>query len=63
VLRSDTPHGKANKRTIKIIVEWMQKHTKEIPGIDTARPLLPQLDRLRFDQIKAVFVAADPMSR
>ena len=59
---SNTPHGKANKRIIKIIVEWMQKHTQEISGIDTTRPLLPQFDRLSFNQIKAILIAADPMS-
>jgi hypothetical protein len=59
---SNTPHGKSDERLMKTIVEWMGKHTAEIPGIDTTRPLLPQFDRLTADQIKTLFREADPMA-
>jgi hypothetical protein len=59
---SNNYHGKANERIMKTIIEWMGKHTAEIPGIDTTRPLLPQFDLLSSGQIKAIFIAADPMA-
>ncbi len=29
---------------------WMAEHSEEIPGLDSSRPLLPQLDLLEADQ-------------
>jgi hypothetical protein len=59
---SNTQHGKANERIMKTIVQWMRKHIAEIPGINAARPLLPQFDLLSDDQIKAIFIEVDPMA-
>jgi hypothetical protein len=55
-------HGQANERLLKIILAWMTAHQREIAGLDPARPLLPQFDRLRDDQIRALCRAADPLA-
>jgi hypothetical protein len=55
-------HGQADERILKTIVDWMQAHRREIAGLDPARPLLPQFDRLSDDQIRALFRAADPLA-
>lgn len=59
---ANTQHGKAGERIIRIIVEWMEKHAHEIAGMDTSRPLLPQFDLLSPDQMRAIFIEADPMA-
>jgi tetratricopeptide (TPR) repeat protein len=55
-------HGQADERLLKTIVAWMAAHRGEIAGLDPARPLLPQFDRLTDDQIRALFRAADPLA-
>jgi hypothetical protein len=55
-------HGRAVERMMKIIVAWMEKHAAEISGLDTSRPMLPQFDLLSGEQIKAIFIEADPMA-
>jgi hypothetical protein len=59
---NNSQHGKANEIIMKTIVQWMEKHTGEIIGIETSRPMLPQFDLLSDDQIKAIFIEADPMA-
>ena len=58
----NSQHGKANERIMKTIVQWMKKHVAEITGIDLSRPMLPQFDLLSDDQIKSIFIEADPMA-
>ena len=60
---SDSNHGKANSRIMKGAVEWMKSHQVEIAGLDAKRPLLPQLDRLTDDQLRALARSMDPMAK
>jgi hypothetical protein len=57
-----TPHGKANERIMKGLLEWMTAHKTEIKGLDSARALLPQFDLLTDDQIRAAFASMDPLA-
>ncbi len=57
-----TPHGQANLKLTKGLVAWMDAHRGEIDGLDPGRPLLPQLDRLTDDQIRAAARSLDPMA-
>jgi hypothetical protein len=59
---SSSPHGKANSRIMKVLVVWMESHKPEIPGLDPQRPLLPQLDKLTDDQIRAAARSVDPLA-
>jgi len=38
-------------------------HGGEIPDFDPWRPLLPRLDRLSDDQLKAAMASMDPLAR
>ncbi len=58
-----TPHGQANARALKGVVAWMDEHGDEIAGLDHERPLLPQLDLLTDDQLRAAFRSMDPLAR
>ncbi|MBN1568697.1 MAG: hypothetical protein JXA73_12690 [Acidobacteria bacterium] len=58
-----TPHGQANLRIMKELVPWMSKHSKEIQGFDGLSPILPQLDKLTDDQLRAAFRSMDPLAR
>ena len=59
---SDTPHGRANKRAAEGAVAWMRAHAGEIVALDAAAPLLPQLDKLTDEQLRAAFRAMDPFA-
>jgi hypothetical protein len=59
---SDSPHGVANSRIMKGIVEWMKAHQAEIAGLDPRRPLLPQLDRLTDAQLITIARGMDPLA-
>jgi hypothetical protein len=59
---SSTPHGQANLKLVKGLVAWMEEHRSEIKGLDGSRPLLPQLDRLTDDQLRAAARSLDPMA-
>lgn len=56
-----TGHGKANRRFRKLVVDWMQQHSDEIPGLDRSRPLVMQIDRLDNRQLVAIIKAVDRM--
>jgi hypothetical protein len=60
---SDSPHGKANLRIMQAFVAWMSAHPAEVADLDRQRPLLPQLDKLSDDQLRAVARAIDPWAR
>ena len=53
----------ANERIMKGIVAWIENHADAITHIDSSRPLLPQLDRLEPDQIRAIFRSMDPLAQ
>ncbi len=58
----DSPHGRANERVLTGVVAWMRAHAQEITGLDLSQPLLPQLDKLTDDQIRAAFRSLDPLA-
>jgi predicted nucleic acid-binding Zn-ribbon protein len=60
---SKSSHGKANEQIMKIIVKWMNEHSKEIPELDVTRPLLPQFDLLNCEQVQAIGLEADPLMK
>ena len=41
----------------------MDEHAGDILGLDRERPLLPQLDLLTNDQLRAAFRSMDPLAR
>jgi hypothetical protein len=58
-----TPHGRANARVMYGLLKWMRRHTREIPGLDVNRPLLPQLPLLTDAQLRLAFRSMDPLAR
>ncbi|HJW95119.1 MAG TPA: hypothetical protein VJ901_16000 [Thermoanaerobaculia bacterium] len=56
---SDSPHGQANLRIMKGLVEWMKAHAK----LDPKRPVLPQLDTLTDEQLREAARSMDPWAR
>src|SRR5712671_2395081 len=56
-------HGQANRRLLAGVVAWMRTHARELDGLDAAAPLLPQLDRLTDDQLRAAFQSMDPLAQ
>ena len=56
-----TSHGEANKRVLQGIINWMEKQTGNIDGLDQGRPMLPQLDLLTDAQLKSAVNSFDPM--
>ncbi|HYC58739.1 MAG TPA: hypothetical protein VEK79_04160 [Thermoanaerobaculia bacterium] len=60
---ADTGHGKANHRIYREFVKWMTAHAAEIRGLDITRPLLPQLDKLTDDQLRAFARSLDPWAK
>jgi hypothetical protein len=59
---SPTPHGRANSRVCEGVTAWMRAHAREIAGLDVAKPLLPQLDKLSDEQLRAAFRSLDPFA-
>jgi len=57
----DTSHGQANLKLIKGLVSWMKNHKDEIENFDEERPLLPQMDKLTDDQLRAAMRSMDPL--
>jgi hypothetical protein len=57
-----TPHGQANLTLVKGLTRWMDAHRAEIAGLVPGKPLLPQLDRLTDDQLRAAAHSLDPMA-
>jgi hypothetical protein len=54
------PHGMANERIMKGLVNWMKAHSSEIQALDSSRPLLPQFDLLTDEQMREAFRSMDP---
>jgi hypothetical protein len=54
-------HGEANLIVTQGLVTWMELHANEIAGLDASRPLLPQLDLLTDDQLRAAARSMDPL--
>ncbi|HEX5724242.1 MAG TPA: hypothetical protein VFX98_02180, partial [Longimicrobiaceae bacterium] len=62
ILGDRTPHGRANERIMRGVVEWMKAHAGEIAGLDASAPLLPQLPRLSDEQLRRAFASLDPLA-
>lgn len=60
---SPTPHGRANRRVAEGVTKWMHEHAGEIAGLDATKPLMPQLDKLTDEQIRAAFRSLDPLAK
>ncbi len=56
-----TPHGDSNFRVLTGIVGWMDSHREDISNLDSNRPLLPQLDLLTEEQLRAAVLSFDPL--
>ena len=57
------PHGMANERIMKGLVAWMGRRAAEIGELDSARPVLPQFDKLTAEQMRAAFRSMDPWAK
>lgn len=62
-IADSTPHGQANLRIMKGLVQWMSAHSADIQGFDRSSPILPQLDKLTDDQLRTAFRSMDPLAR
>jgi hypothetical protein len=60
---SPTPHGRANRRLMEGVTGWMRTHAGEIAGLEIAKPLMPQIDKLTDEQLRAAFRSLDPYAR
>jgi hypothetical protein len=58
-----SPHGRANRRVYKGLDDWMRQHAGEIAGLDRTAPILPQLDKLTDDQLRAAMRSMDPHAK
>ncbi|MEN8790309.1 MAG: hypothetical protein ABF295_12395 [Flavobacteriaceae bacterium] len=58
-----TSHGNANLRVVEGLVEWIESNKATIADFDTARPALPQIDKLSDKQIKSAIRQIDPMAK
>ena len=58
----DSPHGKANEKLARGLVEWMTKNRAAIAGLDATRPMLPQVDKLTDEQMRAAVRSLDPFA-
>lgn len=59
----DNGSGEGNGRIMQGIVAWLEAHADEVKGLDRTRPLLPQFDLLRDQQIRAAFRSMDPLAQ
>ena len=55
-----SPHGRANKRIVQGLVQWMKAHRSQIAALDASRPLMPQFDKLSDEQMRAAMRSMDP---
>jgi len=55
-----SPHGRANKRVVRGLIAWMKAHQSQIAGLDPARPLMPQFDKLTSEQMRDAVRSMDP---
>ncbi|MEA2465341.1 MAG: hypothetical protein QOJ98_3088 [Acidobacteriota bacterium] len=57
-----SPHGKATEQLSRELVAWMEKNRGAIAGLDKAGALLPQLDKLTDEQMRAAARSLDPFA-
>ena len=56
-------HATANERVLRGVEQWMRAHAAAIAGLEAAKPLLPQMDRLTDEQLREAFRSQDPLAR
>ncbi len=57
-----TSHGDANQRVFEGVVKWMEENSTDIPGFDTSKPTLLQLDKMTDRLVKKAIRSLDPMA-
>ncbi|OEK01347.1 hypothetical protein BFP97_07385 [Roseivirga sp. 4D4] len=57
-----TSHGDANQRVFENLVKWMETNSAEIPGFDTSKPTMLQLEKLTDRLLKKAIRSLDPMA-
>jgi hypothetical protein len=62
-LDPSSSHGKANRRIVQGLTDWMRTHAREIAGLDASKPLLPQFDKLTDEQMRTAFRSMDKLAR
>lgn len=62
-LEGDGPHDRGAARIFDGYRRWMEAHTDQIMGYDSAIPALEQLDKLTDDQIREVARSLDPLAK
>ncbi|WP_262690105.1 hypothetical protein [Kordiimonas aestuarii] len=62
-LGGETAAGQARGRLLKGLTDWMRAHAAQVVALDTARPLLVQLDHLSDRQIHAACREMDPLAK
>lgn len=60
---SESTHGKANGKLARELAEWMSANRASIAGLDTTRAMLPQIDKLTDEQIRAAARSLDQLAR
>jgi len=63
MIGTNSPHGIADKRALEGVVGWMRTHAAEISGLEAAKPLLPQLDKMTDTQLREAFRSIDPLAK
>ena len=58
-----SPHGKANELLAKGVVAWMEANRAAIKELDPTLPMLPQVDKLSDEQMKAAARSLDPLTQ
>jgi hypothetical protein len=57
-----TAHGQANARVMVGLIRWMRAHAASVQGLDSTRPMLPQLPMLTEAQLREAFRSMDPLA-
>jgi hypothetical protein len=58
-----SPHGKATEQLSRGLAAWMEKNADAIAGLDRTAALLPQLDKLTDEQLRAAARSLDPFAQ
>lgn len=59
----ESSHGKGTEHLARGLVKWMEAHRAEIAGLDASRAMLPQIDKLTDEQIRAAVRSLDPLAK
>ncbi len=62
-LGGESPHGKAQLRLIKELVNWMKANAEEIADYDNSKPAVFQLDHLSDENLRQFARSVDPLAK